>query len=577
MLRSFPSSIVARPRARTILPNGKHGLGSCRGSVVISPRIDDGGLLHAVSYRSRAVTALLAAALIGWLTPADAKRLALIIGNDNYQGAMPLQNARSDARAVAQSLERDGFTVTLKEDLTLKAMKDALRTFKEQISGGDEAVFYFSGHGVQFEGTNYLIPTDLVPESEAQVVDDSVPLQRVLDDLRDQKTRFALAIVDACRDNPFKGTGRAIGSRGLAPVTAATGQMVMYSAGAGQEALDRLGPHDSNPHGVFTRVLIEELNKPGVPADQMLKDVRNEVVRLARGVNHEQVPALYDQSIGDFYFLQGPAAGPSQPQNASSAASAAEFFALLAAARSAQERQQVEQNLWERLRRSLPKAVLFGFLDAKEGAPRPVWGFEAGATSSDGRIATVRATLGELKSGRPSYDEARTTDYRVDCDRREFVVVRQSDHGSVYYPDEAARKSGAYVPTPGSGQESLEQALCDVPLRITPLWGLDGVEWTDVGPGWKEALKITWSDPKRPNERYVLTRHDLPEPSFYGAAVTYGWTGVNCAGHESRNTGYYEATAQGEILKVTGRSPAWEEFSPTSVSANVYVLLCEPK
>ena len=519
--------------------------------------------------------------LAGWGTSADAKRLALVIGNDSYQSATRLQNARSDARAVANALQRDGFTVTLKEDLTLKAMKEALRSFKEQVSGGDEAVFYYSGHGVQFEGTNYLIPIDLVPQNEEQVADESVPLQRVLDDLRDQKTRFALAIVDACRDNPFKGTGRTIAGRGLAPVTAATGQMVLYSAGAGQEALDRLGPQDSDPNGVFTRVLITELTKPGVPADQMLKNVRNQVVSLARGVNHEQVPALYDQSIGDFYFVPGNPVPPkldnTQSANTKGASSQSplQSFALLASAKGLRERQKIEQDLWEQLRQSLPKAVLYGFLDPKEGAPRPVLGFAPAATKSDGRTATVRSTLGELNDGRLSYDDAQTADYKVDCERREFVVVRRADHGNVFYPDEAARKSGAAVPAPGSGQWSLEQALCDAPMRITPLWGLDSIEWTDVGGGWKEALKITWSDPKRPNERYVFARHDTPEPTFYGAQVFYGWTGINCTTHESRNTGFYEATATGEILKVTGRPPTWEQFTKDSVSSNIYVLMCE--
>lgn len=91
------------------------------------------------------------------MLPAKAKRVALVIGNDSYQSVTPLQNARADARAVADTLKREEFSVTLKEDVTLKGMKDALRAFKEQISGGDEAVFYYSGHGVQFEGTNYLI------------------------------------------------------------------------------------------------------------------------------------------------------------------------------------------------------------------------------------------------------------------------------------------------------------------------------------------------------------------------------------------------------------------------------------
>lgn len=154
----------------------------------------------------------------------EAKRVALVIGNDTYQTVTPLHNARADAEAVARTLQSVGFSVTLRKDVTLKQLKEALRAFKAQIAGGDEAVFYYSGHGVQFEGTNYLIPTDLTPQSEEQVADESVPLQRVLDDLRDQKARFALAIFDACRDNPFKGSGRALGGCGLAPVTAATGR-----------------------------------------------------------------------------------------------------------------------------------------------------------------------------------------------------------------------------------------------------------------------------------------------------------------------------------------------------------------
>jgi uncharacterized caspase-like protein len=248
---------------------------------------------------------LLALALLPLAMPAQARRLALVIGNDSYQNVQPLKNARSDAKAIAAELKAVGFDVTLKQDLTQKMMKSALRDFKAQVAGGDEVVFYFSGHGVQFGGTNFLVPVDITADSEAQVADDAVPLQRILDDLTEQKARFSLAIIDACRSNPFKEAGRAIGGRGLVPVTPATGQMIMYSAGAGQAALDNLGPHDTNPNGVFTRVLIQEMRKPGVPAGTLLKDVQSDVVELAHGVGHEQVPALYDQSLGKFYFRPG--------------------------------------------------------------------------------------------------------------------------------------------------------------------------------------------------------------------------------------------------------------------------------
>jgi hypothetical protein len=265
---------------------------------------------------------LLLAASLSLAAPVQAKRLALVIGNDSYQNVQPLKNARSDAKAIAAELKAVGFDVTLKQDLTQKMMKSALRDFKAQVAGGDEVVFYFSGHGVQFGGTNFLVPVDITADSEAQVADDAVPLQRILDDLTEQKARFSLAIIDACRSNPFKEAGRAIGGRGLVPVTPATGQMIMYSAGAGQAALDNLGPHDNDPNGVFTRVLIQEMRKPGVPAGTLLKDVQSDVVDLAHGVGHEQVPALYDQSLGKFYFRPGApsAAANGAPASAPAAA-----------------------------------------------------------------------------------------------------------------------------------------------------------------------------------------------------------------------------------------------------------------
>jgi Caspase domain len=257
------------------------------------------------SFPGLRAAALLLTVLALVAAPAQARRLALVIGNDSYQNVATLQNARADARAIAVALKESGFEVTLKQDLTQKAMKQVLRDFKALVAGGDEVVFYFSGHGVQFGGSNYLVPVDITADSEAQVADDAIPLQRVLDDLTEQKARFSLAIIDACRNNPFKHNGRALGGRGLAVVTPATGQMIMYSAGAGQEALDKLGTSDANPNGVFTRVLIQEMRKPGVPAGVMLKDVQSDVVEMAHSIGHEQVPALYDQSLGKFYFRAG--------------------------------------------------------------------------------------------------------------------------------------------------------------------------------------------------------------------------------------------------------------------------------
>ena len=233
-----------------------------------------------------------------------ANRRALVFGNDTYKFVPGLNNARADARAIAAALAGLGYSVRAHFDLGERDMKKALRDFTGAIAGGDEVVFYFAGHGVQIGSANYLLPVDIRADDAASVRDESIPLQRVLDDLADAKARLALTIIDACRDNPFRGSGRAIGGRGLAPPSAATGQMVMYSAGVGQQALDRLGPGDDSPNGLFTRVLLKHVQRKGITVDRIMRDIRAEVVDLAKSAGHDQVPAIYDQVVGDFYFVQ---------------------------------------------------------------------------------------------------------------------------------------------------------------------------------------------------------------------------------------------------------------------------------
>ena len=230
------------------------------------------------------------------------KRKALVIGNDLYRNVTRLDNARADARAMSQSLQTLGFNVTLALDQTERGLKETLRNFKSSVEGGDEVVVFYAGHGVQIGTTNYLLPVDIAGQNEEQVRDEAIQMQRILDDMQERRTGFLLMIVDACRDNPFKVAGRTLGGRGLAPTAAATGQMVIFSAGTGQQALDKLGADDKEPNGLFTRLFLREMEKPGVSVDRVLRTVRTEVARLARSVGHEQTPALYDQSLGDFFF-----------------------------------------------------------------------------------------------------------------------------------------------------------------------------------------------------------------------------------------------------------------------------------
>ena len=268
------------------------------------------GALAALLMALTALLALLAS------PPADAARRALVVGNDNYANVKKLDNARADAEAMAEAFRQAGYEVDLALDRTLKQLQADVRNFRRKVAGGDEVVVFFSGHGVQLGGTNYLLPTDVGAQNEDQVKDDALSLSSVLEGLRERKPRFTLAIIDACRDNPFARTGREIGGQGLTGVAGATGQMVIYAAGEGQKALDRLGPRDTVRNGLFTRVFLKEIAKPGAPIRDVLYRVRDEVATLAETVKHEQVPAVYDQVRGTFYFLAPTGGGAPVPPQA---------------------------------------------------------------------------------------------------------------------------------------------------------------------------------------------------------------------------------------------------------------------
>jgi len=238
-------------------------------------------------------------------TKVYANRKALVIGNDSYQKVSLLSNAREDARLMAENLTASGFKVQLKLDVTEKQFKSELRIFKNSIQPGDEVAIFYAGHGVQLSSTNYLLPIDIAGQNEEEVKDEAIPLQRILDDMNEKGAKFTIAMIDACRDNPFKSSARSIGgTRGLAPTTAATGQMIIFSAGSGQQALDKLGPTDKSKNGLFTRVFAQEMHKTGVTVDRVVRNVRLKVVEMAKSVGHNQVPAIYDQVVGEFYFRQ---------------------------------------------------------------------------------------------------------------------------------------------------------------------------------------------------------------------------------------------------------------------------------
>lgn len=284
---------------------------------------------------------------------AEAARVALVIGNDSYANVEALKNARADARAMGEALKRAGFAVEVAENLDRAETNRLLRRFRQRIAGGDDVVFFYAGHGVEFAGSNYLLPVDIKAEEEEQIRDDSVSLQGLLDDMRERRPAFTLAIVDACRDNPLKGVGRNVASRGLRPVTVATGQMVIFSAGAGQKALDRLSDEDRSPNGVFTRVFVREMLRGPELVQLTVARVRMEVARLAASVGREQVPALYDQSIGEFYFRLSDPNAPAPGTDVKPPSAAGGARTELSSLEPAKAKEVEDRQFWEERQKSM--------------------------------------------------------------------------------------------------------------------------------------------------------------------------------------------------------------------------------
>jgi hypothetical protein len=265
---------------------------------------------------------IFAAALLAQAAPAYAeKRVALVIGNNDYRNVPKLQKAVNDARTMGDTLKQLGFAVMVAENQTRQAFSQTLLQFDATIQPGDTAFFFFAGHGFEIAGQNYLLPTDVPAATEGQeelVRDASILADRVVSRLQNRGARTAILVFDACRNNPFerRGTRAVAGGGGLAPMTQLPeGVFSVFSAGPRQTALDRLSDNDDNPNSVFTRIFAKELLKPGDNLVQVAQRTRRVVSEMADAVHHKQIPVYFDQMVDDV-FLNGAAraqAGVAKP------------------------------------------------------------------------------------------------------------------------------------------------------------------------------------------------------------------------------------------------------------------------
>jgi uncharacterized caspase-like protein len=186
-----------------------------------------------------AVIALLPVLLAG---PATAeKRIALVVGNSSYQNITRLDNPRNDATLMADTLSSLGFALIggrAQLDLDKAALDTDVQNFGRQIQGADVALFYYAGHGVQVNGSNYLVPVGANPTREADVDFQMVDINLVLRQMQGSGTRLNMVILDACRNNPFGARGLRSADGGLAQMRAPEGTLISYATQPGSVAQD---------------------------------------------------------------------------------------------------------------------------------------------------------------------------------------------------------------------------------------------------------------------------------------------------------------------------------------------------
>ncbi|MEZ5787569.1 MAG: caspase domain-containing protein [Xanthobacteraceae bacterium] len=251
-------------------------------------------------------------ALFATLSFAGAQdRVALVIGNGNYQHATALPNPANDARAVAAALRDIGFDITEGVDLDRAGMERRIRDFLRKAASARLALFFYAGHGMQVDGKNYLVPVDAKLEAASDLSFETIDLDKILDTLNDP-ARTSIVILDACRDNPLaRSFARRLGATRSAAVpsglaaysTIGTGMLIAFATAPGQVALDGRG--NNSP---FTRGLLRHLRTPGLEVRQMLTRVRSDV---AAATHHQQIPWDNSSLLGDVYL-----AGLPQPNAA---------------------------------------------------------------------------------------------------------------------------------------------------------------------------------------------------------------------------------------------------------------------
>ncbi|HEV7261183.1 MAG TPA: caspase family protein [Bosea sp. (in: a-proteobacteria)] len=242
----------------------------------------------------------LAMQLLAVPAAATERRVALVIGNSGYSNAPVLPNTVNDARDMAAALRKVGFEVVDGVNLDKRGMDQAVTRFARLAQDADAVMFYYAGHGFQFNGENYLVPVEARVEDEVSVQYETTRLNDVMTALNFSKG-VKIMVLDACRNNPFvsqlakrQATRSFSVGNGLAPVARAQGMVIAYATQANDVAADGIGRNSP-----FTAALVREIEQPGLEVATMFRRVQKSVYDATNG---RQTPELSLSLLGDFYL-----------------------------------------------------------------------------------------------------------------------------------------------------------------------------------------------------------------------------------------------------------------------------------
>jgi hypothetical protein len=401
---------------------------------------------------------LLCCALMGLMAPLayanTEPRLALLIGNATYK-ASPLANPVNDVRLMEGALKEAGFTVIKAENASIRDMRRLVRDFGDKLKAtGGVGLFYFAGHGVQVRGENFLVSTDSDIRNEDEVADEALNASVILEKMQTAGNRMNLIILDACRNNPFSVKSRSATS-GLATMSAPSGSLVAYSTAPGSVASD-----GSGKNGLYTEHLAKVLRQPGLPVEEVFKQVR---AAVRKDSNNQQTPWENTALEGQFYFKPGVQLAAPLPNAAPAAAPSA-------ASQSAAEPVSLELAFWDSVKNSQRPAELQAYIERFPNgtfatlAKSRLQELPGGVVKPAGVVPARIADSIPSQAAGTSIGTLELTDSLTGLKRNVEVTVKESNaEKTVYSTGDEVAKDGRV----------LRIALGDALLRVT-----SGALWT---------------------------------------------------------------------------------------------------